>query len=32
VNGAAVGGIGIRLGQDVNRHTATLGYWLGEKF
>jgi RimJ/RimL family protein N-acetyltransferase len=32
VNGAAVGGIGIRLGQDVNRETATLGYWLGEKF
>ena len=32
VNGAAVGGIGIRLGQDVNRQTATLGYWLGETF
>jgi ribosomal-protein-alanine N-acetyltransferase len=32
VDGAAVGGIGIRLGQDVHRHTATLGYWLGEKF
>jgi RimJ/RimL family protein N-acetyltransferase len=32
VNGAAVGGIGIRLGEDVNRQTATLGYWLGEKF
>jgi ribosomal-protein-alanine N-acetyltransferase len=28
VAGAAVGGIGIRLGQDVHRHTATLGYWL----
>jgi ribosomal-protein-alanine N-acetyltransferase len=25
-------GIGIRLGQDVHRHTASLGYWLGEEF
>ena len=32
VNGRAVGGMGIRLGQDVHRHTATLGYWLGENF
>jgi ribosomal-protein-alanine N-acetyltransferase len=32
VEGAAVGGIGIRLGHDVHRHTAELGYWLGEKF
>ena len=32
IDGAAVGGIGIRLGQDVHRHTAELGYWLGEKF
>jgi len=32
VNDAAVGGIGIGLGQDVNRHTVTLGYWPGEKF
>jgi ribosomal-protein-alanine N-acetyltransferase len=32
VNGVAVGGIGIRLGLDVHRHTAELGYWLGEKF
>jgi [ribosomal protein S5]-alanine N-acetyltransferase len=32
VDGAAVGGIGIRLGQDVHRHTATLGYWLGQNF
>ena len=29
VNGAAVGGIGIVPGADVNRHTAELGYWLG---
>ena len=28
----AAGGIGIRLGQDVHRHTASLGYWLGEEF
>jgi [ribosomal protein S5]-alanine N-acetyltransferase len=32
VEGVAAGGIGIRLGQDVNRHTAGLGYWLGEDF
>jgi RimJ/RimL family protein N-acetyltransferase len=32
VNGAAVGGIGLHLGIDVHRHTAELGYWLGEKF
>ena len=32
VNGVAVGGIGIRLGQDVHRQTAGLGYWLGEGF
>src|SRR5881409_3075634 len=32
VDGAAAGAIGIRLGEDVHRHTATLGYWLGEEF
>jgi ribosomal-protein-alanine N-acetyltransferase len=32
VDGAAAGGIGIRLGQDVHRHTAEFGYWLAEKF
>jgi ribosomal-protein-alanine N-acetyltransferase len=32
VDGAAVGGIGVHPGQDVYRHTATIGYWLGEKF
>jgi RimJ/RimL family protein N-acetyltransferase len=32
VNGAAVGGIGLHLGIDVHRHTAELGYWLGEQF
>ena len=32
IDGAAAGGIGIRLGQDVHRHTAEFGYWLGEKF
>lgn len=30
VNGEAVGGMGIHLGEDVHRHAATLGYWLGE--
>ena len=28
----AVGGIGVHPGQDVYRHTATVGYWLGEQF
>ena len=32
IAGAAVGGIGIHLGQDVHRQTATVGYWLGEQF
>jgi RimJ/RimL family protein N-acetyltransferase len=32
VNGRAAGGMGIHPGQDVHRHTATLGYWLGEDF
>ena len=31
-NEAAVGGIGIRIGADVHRHTAELGYWLSQKF
>jgi len=31
-NGAAAGGIGIRIGEDVHRHTAEFGYWLGEEF
>jgi RimJ/RimL family protein N-acetyltransferase len=32
VDGAAAVGIGFRLGQDVHRSTAELGYWLGESF
>ena len=32
IAGAAVGRIGIHLGQDVHRQTATVGYWLGEQF
>ena len=32
IDEAAVGGIGIHPGQDVHRHTATVGYWLGEGF
>jgi RimJ/RimL family protein N-acetyltransferase len=31
VNGGAVGGIGIIIGADVHRHTAELGYWLGQE-
>ena len=32
INGSAAGGIGLRLGQDVHRHTAEFGYWLAEEF
>ena len=32
IDGAAAGGIGLRLGEDVHRHTAETGYWLGETF
>ncbi len=28
----AVGGIGLRLGSDIHRKTAELGYWLAEPF
>jgi len=33
INGAeAIGGIGIMLQEDVYRHSAEIGYWLGEPF
>jgi RimJ/RimL family protein N-acetyltransferase len=32
IEAAAAGGIGIRIGEDVHRQTANLGYWLGEEF
>src|ERR1051325_9115724 len=32
INGSAVGGIGVRVEEDVFRHTAEIGYWLGEEF
>jgi [ribosomal protein S5]-alanine N-acetyltransferase len=32
IDGEAVGGIGLRPGEDVHRHTAEFGYWLAEKF
>jgi ribosomal-protein-alanine N-acetyltransferase len=28
--GEAVGGVGLVLGTDVERHSAEIGYWLGE--
>jgi RimJ/RimL family protein N-acetyltransferase len=31
-NGAVVGEIGIRIGADVHRQTAEMGYWLGQEF
>jgi RimJ/RimL family protein N-acetyltransferase len=30
IGGSAVGGIGIRIGEDVHRYCAELGYWLSE--
>lgn len=30
--GEAIGGIGFKLGEDIHRHTAELGYWLSEDF
>jgi ribosomal-protein-alanine N-acetyltransferase len=32
IGGAAIGGIGLRPGEDVHRHTAEFGYWLAEEF
>src|SRR2546430_5283659 len=32
IDGAAAGGLGVRLGEDVHRHTAEFGYWLAEEF
>lgn len=32
VDGAAVGGIGLILGDDIDRRSAEIGYWLGEEF
>ncbi|MFV2070006.1 MAG: GNAT family N-acetyltransferase [Pirellulales bacterium] len=32
VDGQAAGGIGFRVGMDVERTSAEVGYWLGEKF
>lgn len=32
VDGQAVGGIGLELGEDVFRCSAELGYWLGEPY
>lgn len=30
--GEAIGGIGFKLGEDIHRHTAELGYWLSEEY
>ena len=32
IEGTAVGGIGVHPGEDVHRHTATVGYWLDDEF
>jgi len=32
VDGFAVGAIGFRPGDDIHRHSAEIGYWLGEEY
>ena len=32
VGGNAVGNIGLRIGEDIERHSAELWYWLGEQY
>src|SRR5712692_1513611 len=32
LSGEAIGGVGVRLLDDVHRLTAEIGYWLGEPF
>jgi [ribosomal protein S5]-alanine N-acetyltransferase len=32
VDGFAVGAIGLRPGDDIHRHSAEIGYWLGEEY
>lgn len=32
IENEVAGGIGVRLGEDVHRHVAEVGYWLGEPF
>lgn len=32
VNGEAVGGIGLIFGQDIDRRSAEIGYWLSEEY
>jgi [ribosomal protein S5]-alanine N-acetyltransferase len=32
IRGEAVGGIGVHPRKDVERHSAEMGYWLGEDF
>lgn len=32
VGGEAVGNIGLRIGEDIDRHSAEVWYWLGEKY
>lgn len=32
INGKAVGGVGFVMGNDVERISAEIGYWLGEKY
>jgi RimJ/RimL family protein N-acetyltransferase len=31
VDGEAAGSVSLRLGHDIERHSAEIGYWLGEE-
>lgn len=32
LDGAAVGGISLHPGSDVHRHSAEIGYWIGQRY
>lgn len=32
VEGEAVGNVGLRMGEDIDRHSAEVWYWLGEAY
>lgn len=32
VDGEAIGNIGLRIGEDIDRHTAELWYWIGQNY
>ena len=32
IDGEAVGGVGLKLGSDIERRSAEIGYWLGQAY